>query len=131
MAAAATAQASKFIARRDNATTSQTGSRSAAAPKSSTRADDGQTRSGARAEVETGGSAAGDDVGSDMQSGWDKLRSRPFRRYIALNSFMAQAAWRVFRANRTNEDAVTEATAAWVKDGLLRLGPTMIKLGQV
>jgi len=70
-------------------------------------------------------------VGSDMQARWDRLRSRPLRRYVALNAFMAQAAWRMFRANRTDDAVLTNATALWVRDGLLRLGPTMIKLGQV
>ena len=40
-------------------------------------------------------------------------------------------AWNPVRANMTADDARTHMTAAWVRDGLLNLGPTMIKLGQV
>ena len=77
------------------------------------------------------GALTGQEVGAEMQSRWDRLRSRPVLRYVELNAFMVRAAWRVFRANRTNDEALTNATATWVRDGLLRLGPTMIKLGQV
>jgi len=50
---------------------------------------------------------------------------------MALQTFFLKAAWKTVRANMTDDDARTAMTAAWVRDGLLNLGPTMIKLGQV
>ena len=69
--------------------------------------------------------------GDAMEAGWDKLRGRPLRRSLALWRFFSVAAFKCVRANRTDDDVLTNATAAWVQSGLLRLGPTMIKLGQV
>ena len=70
-------------------------------------------------------------AGDAMEDGWDRLRGRPIRRSLALWRFFSVATWKTVRANRTDDDMVTNATAAWVRNGLLRLGPTMIKLGQV
>ena len=68
-------------------------------------------------------------AGDAMEDGWDRLRGKPLRRSLALWKFFTVAGWKVVRGNRSE---VAEAEAArWVCDGLLRLGPTMIKLGQV
>ena len=73
--------------------------------------------------------------GDALEQKWDKIRGTrkrdQLRRSIALQSFFLKATWKTVRANMTDDDARTAITAAWVRDGLLRLGPTMIKLGQV
>ena len=66
-----------------------------------------------------------------MEAKWDRLRGRPLRRSMALWRFFSVAGWKTIRANMTDDEALTNITAAWVRDGLLNLGPTMIKLGQV
>ena len=68
--------------------------------------------------------------GNAMEDGWDRLRGKPFRRSLALWKFFTLATFKVLRANNRTAGS-EEAAAAWVRDGLLRLGPTMIKLGQV
>ena len=68
--------------------------------------------------------------GNAMEDGWDRLRGKPFRRSLALWKFFTVATFKVLRANNRTAGS-EEAAAAWVRDGLLRLGPTMIKLGQV
>ena len=50
---------------------------------------------------------------------------------MALQRFFVVAGWKTVRANMTDDELRTNITAAWVRDGLLNLGPTMIKLGQV
>ena len=52
--------------------------------------------------------------GDAMEAGWDKLRGRPLRRSLALWRFFSVAAFKCVRANRTDDDALTNATAAWV-----------------
>lgn len=73
--------------------------------------------------------------GDKLEAKWDKLRGTrkrdQFRRSMALQTFFIKAAWKTVRANMTDDDARTSKTAEWVRDGLLNLGPTMIKLGQV
>ena len=67
--------------------------------------------------------------GNAMEDLWDKSRGRPLRRSLALWLFSMKATWKIIRAHK-NEARQVE-TASWVRDELLRLGPTMIKLGQV
>jgi len=73
--------------------------------------------------------------GDELEAKWDKLRGgtkrASFRRSLALQRFFVVASWKTVRANMTDDEARTNLTAAWVRDGLLNLGPTMIKLGQV
>ena len=73
--------------------------------------------------------------GDALEAKWDKLRGTTkraqLRRSMALQTFFLKATWKTIRANMTDNDARTAMTAAWVRDGLLNLGPTMIKLGQV
>jgi len=73
--------------------------------------------------------------GDALEAKWDKLRGTTkraqLRRSFALQSFFVKAGWKTVRANMTDDEARTAMTAAWVRDGLLQLGPTMIKLGQV
>ena len=73
--------------------------------------------------------------GDALEKKWDKIRGTrkrdQLRRSIALQTFFLKASWKTVRANMTDDDMRTAMTAAWVRDGLLNLGPTMIKLGQV
>ena len=73
--------------------------------------------------------------GDALEAKWDKLRGTSkraqLRRSMALQTFFLKAGWKTVRANMTDDEARTAMTAAWVRDGLLNLGPTMIKLGQV
>jgi len=73
--------------------------------------------------------------GDVLEAKWDKLRGTrkrdQLRRSLALQTFFIKAGWKTVRANMTDDEARTAMTAAWVRDGLLNLGPTMIKLGQV
>ena len=73
--------------------------------------------------------------GDVLEAKWDKLRGTTkraqLRRSMALQTFFLKAGWKTVRANMTDDEARTAVTAAWVRDGLLNLGPTMIKLGQV
>jgi len=73
--------------------------------------------------------------GDALEAKWDKLRGTTkraqLRRSLALQTFFLKAGWKTVRANMTDDDMRTAMTAAWVRDGLLNLGPTMIKLGQV
>jgi len=73
--------------------------------------------------------------GDALAAKWDKLRGTrkrdQLRRSMALQTFFLRAGWKTVRANMTDDEARTAMTAAWVRDGLLNLGPTMIKLGQV
>mmetsp|Transcript_14138 Transcript_14138/g.45276 ORF Transcript_14138/g.45276 Transcript_14138/m.45276 type:complete len:614 (+) Transcript_14138:31-1872(+) len=73
--------------------------------------------------------------GDALEAKWDKLRGTrkrdQLRRSMALQTFFLKACWKTVRANMTDDDMRTAMTAAWVRDGLLQLGPTMIKLGQV
>ena len=67
--------------------------------------------------------------GNAMEDLWDKSRGRPLRRSMALWWFSTIATWKICRAGRKEEKQVR--CAQWLRDELLRLGPTMIKLGQV
>lgn len=67
--------------------------------------------------------------GDAMEDLWDKSRGRPLRRSLKLWSFSMVATWRILRALK--DDAKQAVVAIWIRDELLRLGPTMIKLGQV
>ena len=73
--------------------------------------------------------------GDALEAKWDRLRGTRKRdqlcRSMALQTFFLKAGWKTVRANMTDDDMRTAMTAAWVRDGLLQLGPTMIKLGQV
>jgi len=73
--------------------------------------------------------------GDALEAKWDKIRGTrkrdQLRRSMALQTFFLKAGWKTVRANMTDDDMRTAMTAAWVRDGLLNLGPTMIKLGQV
>lgn len=73
--------------------------------------------------------------GDALEAKWDRLRGTrkrdQLRRSMALQTFFLKAGWKTVRANMTDDDMRTAMTAAWVRDGLLQLGPTMIKLGQV
>ena len=64
-------------------------------------------------------------TGDEMEDGWEKLRGRPLRRTLALWKFFALGTWKVVRGRRS-EEAEAEA-ARWVRQGLLRLGPTMVR----
>ena len=67
--------------------------------------------------------------GDVLEKKWDKLRGgtkrASFRRSLALQRFFVVASWKTIRANMTNDELRTNVTAAWVRDGLLNLGPTM------
>ena len=65
--------------------------------------------------------------GDAMEAKWDRLRGRPLRRSIALWRFFSVASWKTVRANMTDDEALTNVTAAWVRNGLLNLGPTMVR----
>lgn len=82
----------------------------------------------------TGNAVAVDGVvtalsGNAMEDMWDKSRGRPLRRSLALWLFSMKATWKIIRAHKSEAKQIK--AAAWVRDELLRLGPTMIKLGQV
>ena len=67
--------------------------------------------------------------GDMMEDLWDKSRGRPLRRSLSLWKFSMVATWKIVRAGKKEE--AQARVAGWVRDELLRLGPTMIKLGQV
>ncbi|KAL3930414.1 MAG: hypothetical protein SGPRY_001547 [Prymnesium sp.] len=67
--------------------------------------------------------------GDELEAYWERGRGKPFRRSLRLWMFSLLTTWKALRA-RKNEHA-EKAAAAWVRDQLLLLGPTMIKLGQV
>ncbi|KAL1528636.1 hypothetical protein AB1Y20_009974 [Prymnesium parvum] len=67
--------------------------------------------------------------GDALEDYWERLRGKPFRRSLRLWWFSLVATWKIVRA-RKNE-AAEKRVASWVRDQLLLLGPTMIKLGQV
>jgi len=67
--------------------------------------------------------------GNAMEDMWEKSRGRPLRRSLALWLFSMKATWKIIRAHKSEVKQIK--VAAWVRDELLRLGPTMIKLGQV
>jgi predicted unusual protein kinase regulating ubiquinone biosynthesis (AarF/ABC1/UbiB family) len=82
----------------------------------------------------TGNAVAVDGVvtamsGNAMEDMWEKSRGRPLRRSLALWLFSMKATWKIIRAHKSEAKQIK--VAAWVRDELLRLGPTMIKLGQV
>ena len=77
-------------------------------------------------------SAAGNAIsrsGDAMEDYWDRSRGKPLRRSLSLWSFSMVATWKVLRAWK--DESKQAKVAGWVRDELLRLGPTMIKLGQV
>ena len=67
--------------------------------------------------------------GNAMEDMWEESRGRPLRRSLALWLFSMKATWRIIRAHKS--EVKQTVVAGWVRDELLRLGPTMIKLGQV
>uniref|UniRef100_A0A7S2WUP7 ABC1 atypical kinase-like domain-containing protein n=1 Tax=Rhizochromulina marina TaxID=1034831 RepID=A0A7S2WUP7_9STRA len=88
----------------------------------------------------TGAADAADDddatLGEVLEAGWAKRGSgSSIRRNVEVWRFGATAAFQVLKANKVQEPeerkkAATKA-AEFIRDGLVRLGPTFVKLGQV
>eukprot|EP00614_Pseudopedinella_elastica_P002160 CAMPEP_0172611906 /NCGR_PEP_ID=MMETSP1068-20121228/31538_1 /TAXON_ID=35684 /ORGANISM="Pseudopedinella elastica, Strain CCMP716" /LENGTH=804 /DNA_ID=CAMNT_0013415995 /DNA_START=13 /DNA_END=2427 /DNA_ORIENTATION=+ len=76
--------------------------------------------------------------GEQLEAGWAKRGSgSSLRRNVEVWKFGVKCALRVLKANKVGGDdeaarkaAATEA-ATFIRDGLVRLGPTFVKLGQV
>ena len=73
--------------------------------------------------------------GDAMEDLWERSRGRPLRRSLALWRFSMVATWKIIRAQLDKDDKKKlekqTIVARWLTGELLRLGPTMIKLGQV
>ena len=87
------------------------------------------TKTVERAQIEVPATSSNTISGDAMEDMWDRSRGRPLRRSLALWKFSVLATWKILRAWK--DKAKQAVVAGWVRDELLRLGPTMIKLGQV
>ena len=73
----------------------------------------------------------GPELGTAPKQELEDVYSRHKASFPPKHGFFIVASWKTVRANMTDDELRTNITAAWVRDGLLNLGPTMIKLGQV
>ncbi|KAL1527165.1 hypothetical protein AB1Y20_015845 [Prymnesium parvum] len=84
-----------------------------------------------------GDEASAKDLADDMEAGWQQRGSgSALRRTTEVWGFLAQCALKVVKAAKTkgSEEEVSAAKTAaaeFIRDGLFRLGPTFVKLGQV
>jgi len=73
----------------------------------------------------------------DMEAGWQQRgQGSALKRTLEVWKFLAKCALRVLKAGKTKggDEAVSAAkteAAEFIRDGLFRLGPTFVKLGQV
>lgn len=78
-------------------------------------------------------------AGDAMEEGWlAKSQGSSFKRTLEVWGFLAQCGLKIVKARKakkgmTEEDVSAAKTAAaeFIRDGLFRLGPTFVKLGQV
>jgi len=76
-------------------------------------------------------------TGDSMEAGWqNRGQGSALKRTIEVWGFLASSVLKVVKARKAKggDDAVSEAkttAALFIRDGLFRLGPTFVKLGQV
>ena len=82
--------------------------------------------------------ASADAAGGDsMEEGWQsRSQGSALKRTLEVWGFAASSALKVLKAGKTKGDAAEvsaakTAAAEFIRDGLFRLGPTFVKLGQV
>merc|ERR1719353_115304 len=88
--------------------------------------------------AEEGGAEEG-SAGDAMEEGWlAKSQGSSFKRTLEVWGFLAQCGLKIVKARKAKGDmteadvsAAKTAAAEFIRDGLFRLGPTFVKLGQV
>jgi predicted unusual protein kinase regulating ubiquinone biosynthesis (AarF/ABC1/UbiB family) len=80
-------------------------------------------------------------LGDELEQGWQKRGSgSAFRRNVEIWRFALRCVFKVLGVNKANKkgdkteeeiSAMKTAAAEFIRDGLLKLGPTFVKLGQV
>eukprot|EP00238_Polyblepharides_amylifera_P006966 CAMPEP_0196574902 /NCGR_PEP_ID=MMETSP1081-20130531/4506_1 /TAXON_ID=36882 /ORGANISM="Pyramimonas amylifera, Strain CCMP720" /LENGTH=729 /DNA_ID=CAMNT_0041893047 /DNA_START=269 /DNA_END=2458 /DNA_ORIENTATION=+ len=71
-------------------------------------------------------------LGDTLEAGWESRggRSSLFRN-VEVWGFALKSVRRVLKAKKSGDSAEKTEAALFIRDGLLRLGPTFVKLGQV
>eukprot|EP00968_Pinguiococcus_pyrenoidosus_P009351 scaffold731_cov261-Pinguiococcus_pyrenoidosus.AAC.97 len=71
-------------------------------------------------------------LGDVLEKGWEQRGARSsFKRNVEVWGFALRSVIKVLKANKSGDTEKKVAAAEFVRDGLLRLGPTFVKLGQV
>lgn len=78
----------------------------------------------------------GTTLGEELEAGWEKRGSgSALRRNVEVWKFGVACALKVLKANKVKDEAARKAAstaaAEFIRDGLVKLGPTFVKLGQV
>lgn len=78
----------------------------------------------------------GQSIGEALEAGWEKRGSgSALTRNVEVWKFGASSALKVLKANKLKDEEerkiASTAAAEFIRDGLVKLGPTFVKLGQV